>query len=220
MQERRMDFGLIARIIPFFLEAALVTVELSLLSLALGLSVAAVVTAARLSRSRILRAVGATYVSVIRGTPCLIQLFLLYFGGPQVGINLSPFAAGAIGLGLNIGAYMSEAMRGAILAVDRGQDEASRVLGFSHYQTMWIVVLPQAAKLMIRPLGVNAVALVKGTALVSTISMVELTYTAQRFIGSTYKPFEIFAVAALIYMAIIYVLSKFVDVLDRRYAAV
>jgi polar amino acid transport system permease protein len=81
-------------------------------------------------------------------------------------------------------------------------------------------VLPQAAKLMIRPLGVNAVALVKGTALVSTISMVELTYTAQRFIGSTYKPFEIFAVAALIYMAIIYVLSKFVDVLDRRYAAV
>ena len=85
---------------------------------------------------------------------------------------------------------------------------------------MWIVVLPQAAKLMIRPLGVNAVALVKGTALVSTISMVELTYTAQRFIGSTYKPFEIFAVAALIYMAIIYGLSKFVDVLDRRYAAV
>jgi polar amino acid transport system permease protein len=215
-----MDFGLIARIIPFFLEAAVVTVELSLISLVLGLTVAAIVTAARLSGSGILRAIGTTYVSVMRGTPCLIQLFLLYFGGPQIGINLSPFAAGAIGLGLNIGAYMSEAMRGAILAVDRGQAEASRVLGFSHYQTMRIVVLPQAAKLMIRPLGVNAVALVKGTALVSTISMVELTYTAQRFIGSTYKPFEIFAVAALIYMAIIYAMSKFVDVLDRRYAAV
>jgi polar amino acid transport system permease protein len=215
-----MDFGLIARIIPFFLEAAVVTVELSLISLVLGLTVGAIVTAARLSGLGILRAIGTTYVSVMRGTPCLIQLFLLYFGGPQIGINLSPFAAGAIGLGLNIGAYMSEAMRGAILAVDRGQAEASRVLGFSHYQTMRIVVLPQAAKLMIRPLGVNAVALVKGTALVSTISMVELTYTAQRFIGSTYKPFEIFAVAALIYMAIIYAMSKFVDVLDRRYAAV
>lgn len=214
-----MDFGLIARIVPFFLEAALVTVELSLLSLVLGLMVAATITAARLSRSRPLRALGTFYVSVMRGTPCLIQLFILYFGGPQIGINLSPFAAGAIGLGLNIGAYMSEAMRGAILAVDRGQTEASRVLGFGHLQTMRIVVLPQAAKLMIRPLGVNAVALVKGTALVSTISVVELTYTAQRFIGSTYKPFEIFAVAALIYMAIIFALSKFVDALDRRYAA-
>lgn len=214
-----MDFGLIARVVPFFLEAAVVTIELSLLSLALGLLVAALIAGARLSGSRFLRMFGAFYVSVIRGTPCLIQLFLLYFGGPQIGIHLSPFAAGAIGLGLNIGAYMSEAMRGAILAVDRGQAEASRVLGFSHYQTMRIVVLPQAAKLMIRPLGVNAVALVKGTALVSTISMVELTYTAQRLIGSTYKPFEIFAVAALFYMAIILALSKFVDLLDRRYAA-
>lgn len=214
-----MDFGLIARVVPFFLEAAVVTIELSLLSLVLGLVVAALVAGARLSGSATLRILGTSYVSVMRGTPCLIQLFLLYFGGPQIGIHLSPFAAGAIGLGLNIGAYMSEAMRGAILAVDRGQAEASRVLGFSHYQTMWVVVLPQAAKLMIRPLGVNAVALVKGTALVSTISMVELTYTAQRLIGSTYKPFEIFAVAALIYMAIILALSKFVDVLDRRYAA-
>ena len=215
-----MDFGLIARIFPFFLEAALVTVGLSVLSFVLGIAVASLVTAARLSRSGMLRSIGAVYVSVMRGTPCLIQLFILYFGGPQVGINLSPFAAGAIGLGLNIGAYMSESMRGAILAVDRGQTEAARVIGFSHLQTMWFVVLPQAAKLMVRPLGVNTIALVKGTALVSTISVVDLTYTAQRFIGSTYKPFEIFAVAALIYMAIIFIVSKFVDLLDRRYAAV
>lgn len=214
-----MDFGLIARIIPFFLEAALVTVELSALALGLGLMVAALITGARLSRSKPLRALAAVYVSLMRGTPSLIQLFILYFGGPQIGIHLSPFAAGVIGLGLNIAAYMSEAMRGAILAVDRGQTEASRVLGFGHFDTMRIVVLPQAAKLMIRPLGVNAVALVKGTALVSTISVVELTYTAQRFIGSTYKPFEIFAVAALIYMAIILVLSKLIGALDRRYAA-
>ncbi|NIX75947.1 amino acid ABC transporter permease [Microvirga terricola] len=214
-----MDFGLMARIFPFFLEAALVTIELSLLSLALGLTVAAVITMFRLSRLRTLRAIGTLYVSLMRGTPCLIQLFILYFGGPQIGINLSPFAAGAIGLGMNIGAYMAEAMRGAILAVDRGQTEAARVLGFSRFETMRIVVLPQAAKLMIRPLGVNAVALVKGTALVSTISVVDLTYTAQRFIGSTYKPFEIFAVAAILYMAMIYALSKVVDFLDRRYAA-
>jgi polar amino acid transport system permease protein len=212
-----MDFPLMARVFPFFVKAALVTVQISALALVLGLAAAALAAAARMSASSSLRFVGAAYVSVFRGTPALIQLFVLYFGGPQVGIRLEPFAAGVIGLGLNIGAYMAEGMRGAILSVDRGQGEASRTLGFGRWQTMRRVVLPQAARLMIRPLGVNAVALVKGTSLVATISVVELTYTAQRFIGSTYKPFEIFGVAALIYMAVIYCVTLVVDLLDRRY---
>jgi len=213
-----MDFALMQRVFPFFVEAALVTVEISVLALALGLVVAALAAAAKLSRSRLLRAIGTAYVSVFRGTPCLIQLFVLYFGGPQVGINLEPFAAGVIGLGLNIGAYMAESIRGALLSVDRGQAEAARSIGFSRFQTLRKVVLPQAARLMIRPLGVNTVALVKGSALVSTISVVELTYTAQRFIGSTYKPFEIFGVAALLYMVIVYAVARVVDLLDKRYA--
>lgn len=200
------------------MEAALVTIEISALALLLGLAMAALAAAARLSRSGPLRWLGTAYVSVFRGTPCLIQLFLLYFGGPQVGINLDPFAAGVIGLGLNIGAYMTESVRGAILAVDRGQAEASRTIGFSRWQTTRLVVLPQAARLMIRPLGVNTIALIKGSALVSAISVVEMTYTAQRFISSTYKPFEIFAIAAVLYMIIIYVVARVVDHLDRRYA--
>ena len=213
-----MDFALMQRVFPFFMEAALVTIEISALALLLGLAMAALAAAARLSRSGPLRWLGTAYVSVFRGTPCLIQLFLLYFGGPQVGINLDPFAAGVIGLGLNIGAYMTESVRGAILAVDRGQAEASRTIGFSRWQTTRLVVLPQAARLMIRPLGVNTIALIKGSALVSAISVVEMTYTAQRFISSTYKPFEIFAIAAVLYMIIIYVVSRAVDHLDRRYA--
>ena len=213
-----MDFALMQRVFPFFMEAALVTIEISALALLLGLAMAALAAAARLSRSGPLRWLGTAYVSVFRGTPCLIQLFLLYFGGPQVGINLDPFAAGVIGLGLNIGAYMTESVRGAILAVDRGQAEASRTIGFSRWQTTRLVVLPQAARLMIRPLGVNTIALIKGSALVSAISVVEMTYTAQRFISSTYKPFEIFAIAAVLYMIIIYVVARVVDHLDRRYA--
>ena len=213
-----MDFALMQRVFPFFMEAALVTIEISALALLLGLAMAALAAAARLSRSGPLRWLGTAYVSVFRGTPCLIQLFLLYFGGPQVGINLDPFAAGVIGLGLNIGAYMAESVRGAILAVDRGQAEASRTIGFSRWQTTRLVVLPQAARLMIRPLGVNTIALIKGSALVSAISVVEMTYTAQRFISSTYKPFEIFAIAAVLYMIIIYVVARVVDHLDRRYA--
>lgn len=208
------------RVFPFFVEAALVTLELTALALVLGLAAAALAATARMSRSAILRAVGTLYVSLFRGTPCLIQLFVFYFGGPQIGINLDPFAAGVIGLGLNIGAYMAESIRGAVVAVDRGQTEAARTIGFGRFQTLRKVVLPQAARLMIRPLGVNTVALLKGSALVSTISVVELTYTAQRFIGSTYKPFEIFGVAALLYMIMVYAVARIVDVLDKRFAIV
>ncbi len=213
-----MDFALIIRILPVFIDAAWTTVEISLISLLLGLAVASLITAARMSHFVWFRFLGAAYVSVFRGTPALIQIFLLYFGGPQVGIQLEPFAAGSIALGLNIGAYMAESMRGGILAVDRGQMEAARSLGFASGQAFRWIVLPQAAKLMIRPLGVNAVALVKGTALVATISVVDLTYTAQRFIGSTYKPFEIFAVTAVLYMVMVYGLTLLIDALDRRYA--
>ena len=213
-----MNFSLMVEVFPYFLEAALVTVEISALAILIGLSVGALATSAKLSRFWPLRFIGTAYVSVFRGTPCLLQLFVLYFGGPQIGINLEPFAAGAIGLGLNLGAYYAEAMRGAILTVDTGQNEAARSIGFSNGQSMRFVVLPQAARLMIRSLGVNTVMLIKGSALVSAISVVELTYTAQRFIGSTYRPFEIFGIAAAIYMVLIYIVARFVDFLEARYA--
>ncbi|MQW32245.1 amino acid ABC transporter permease [Sinorhizobium meliloti] len=213
-----MDIALVEGILPYFLEAAGVTVAISLLSFILGMILAATLTAMRLSPSRTLRSIGSIYVSIFRGTPCLVQLFLLYFGGPQIGINLSPFTAGWIGLGINIAAYMAESMRGAILAVDKGQSEAARTIGFGRIRTMWLVILPQSARLMIRPLGVNTVALIKGSSLVSAISVVDLAYTAQRYISSTFRPFEIFAVAALLYMLIIVAVSMLVRLADRRFA--
>ncbi len=211
-----MDFDLIRKIYPFFLEAAWVTIELSVLTTLLGLTCGVLGVSARLSRHATLRFIGAAYVSVFRGTPALIQLFLLYFGGPQVGIQLDAFQAGVIGLGINIGAYMTETMRGAIVAVDKGQGEAARTLGMSRSQSMRKVVLPQAMRLMIRPLGVNINALIKGTALVAAISVVELTYTAQRYIGSTYKPFEMFFLSGVLYMAIIYATGWVIGWLDRK----
>lgn len=192
------------------------TIQLSILTALLGLTCGALGAAARMSRRAVLRWIGATYVSVFRGTPALIQIFILYFGGPQIGIQLDSFAAGTIALGVNIGAYMTETIRGAILSVDKGQTEAARTLGMSRWETMRKVILPQAARMMIRPLGVNINALIKGTALVAPISVVELTYTAQRFIGSTYKPFEMFLLSGLLYMVIIYVVGQGVHWLDRR----
>lgn len=211
-----MDFELMVKVYPFFLKAAWVTIQLSLLTTALGLVCGALGAAARLSRLAILRFIGASYVSLFRGTPALIQLFILYFGGPQIGIQLNAFQAGVIGLGVNIGAYMTETIRGALISVDKGQVEAARTLGLSRYQTTRYVVLPQAARLMIRPLGVNINALIKGTALVAAISVVELTYTAQRYIGSTYKPFEMFLLSGALYLIIIYTTGRGISWLDRR----
>ena len=211
-----MDTELMLKVYPFFLQAAGLTIVLSVLTALLGLVCGALGAAARLSRFAVLRFLGAAYVSVFRGTPALIQLFILYFGGPQIGIQLDAFQAGVIGLGVNAGAYMAETIRGAIIAVDRGQIEAARTLGLSRAQAMARVVLPQAARLKVRPLGVNLNMLIKATALVAAISVVELTYTAQRYIGSTYKPFEMFLLAGVLYMAIIYVTGRGVAWLDRR----
>lgn len=213
-----MDYALIGRVFIYFAQAAWVTIELSFLSLCLGLTCGFVAALARLSRNPVYSLPARVYVSVFRGTPCLIQLFLIFFGGPQIGLQLDPFEAGVLGLGINIGAYMAEAIRGAILAVDRGQPEAARSLGLSKAQTMVKVVLPQAACLMVRPLGVNTIALIKGSSLVSAISVVELTYTAHRYIGSTYRPFEIFFLSALFYLLIVSVSSYFIQRLDRRFA--
>jgi polar amino acid transport system permease protein len=211
-----VDYALMQRVFPFFLEAAWITILLSVLTALLGVTCAMLGTAARLSRFPVLRFLGAAYVSVFRGTPALIQLFILYFGGPQIGIQLDAFEAGVIGLGVNVGAYMTETMRGAIISVDKGQGEAARTLGMSKWQAMRNVILPQAMRLMIRPLGVNLNTLIKSTALVAAISVVELTYTAQRYIGSTYKPFEMFLIAGLLYMIIIYVVGLAVTWADRK----
>ena len=213
-----MDFQLIAKVWPFFAEAAVVTVEISVLAILLGLSIGFAAGLGSLSHNKLIRLPVRFYVSFFRGTPALIQLFLLYFGGPQVGIQLDPFEAGVIGLGVNIGAYMSESIRGAIISVDKGQTEAGRCLGLGHAQVMRKIIIPQAARLMVRPLGVNAIALIKGSAIVSTISLVELSYTAHRFISSTYKPFEMFILASVFYLLIVTVFSYGVRKVDQRVA--
>lgn len=212
-----MDFALMWEITPLLLKAAWITVTISLLAFALGLVVATVLVIMRASAFRLIRWPARIYISVIRGTPFFVQLLIFYYGGSAFGINLDAYTAGFLAMGLNGGAYMSEAIRGSILAVDNGQVEASRSLGFSRTQTMISIVLPQAAGLMIRSLGVLGVILIKGSSLVSIISVVELTYQSQRIISSTYKPFEVFAVSAGFYLILIYGVISLVDWLYNRY---
>jgi polar amino acid transport system permease protein len=139
---------------------------------------------------------------VFMGTPLLLQLFLIYFGLVQIGIDLPAFVAGIIGLGLHFAVYNSELIQTAILAVDRGQMEAARTLGLSRGQALRKVVVPQAVRDVIPPIGNNMIALLKDSALVSVIGVSELTLSAQRIIGKTYRPFEFYIVAAAFYYAI------------------
>ncbi len=149
---------------------------------------------------------------VFMGTPLLLQLFLIYFGLVQIGIDLPAFVAGVIGLGLHFAVYNSELIQTAILSVDRGQMEAARTLGLSRGQALRKVIVPQAVRAVIPPIGNNMIALLKDSALVSVIGVSELTLSAQRAIGATYRPFEFYLLAAAFY----YVINLGMEWVQRR----
>lgn len=149
---------------------------------------------------------------VFMGTPLLLQLFLIYFGLVQIGVDLPAFVAGVIGLGLHFAVYNSELIQTAILSVDKGQMEAARTVGLSRGQALRKVVVPQAVRAVIPPIGNNMIALLKDSALVSVIGVSELTLSAQRAIGATYRPFEFYILAAAFY----YVINLCMEWVQRR----
>lgn len=211
-----LDWSIIIHYFPFLLKGALLTLQISVISLALGLVLGLIAALSILSKNWFLHFPGRFYVWIIRSTPLLVQLFLIYFGLPQFGIDLSPFWSGVLGLALNTGAYNAETIRGGIISVPHGQVEAARSLGMSARLTMRRIVLPQAMKLIIPPLGNNFVILIKDTSLVSTITLVELTLTAQRLIGSTYKPFEMYLMAAVLYAVLTTSASVLLTQFEKR----
>lgn len=150
------------------------------------------------------------------GTPLLLQLFLIYFGLVQIGLDLPAFVAGVVGLGLHFAVYNSELIQTSILAVDKGQMEAARTVGLSRGQALRKIVVPQAVRDVIPPIGNNMIALLKDSALVSVIGVSELTLSAQLAIGRTYRPFEFYVVAALCYYVINLGLEAVLRRIERR----
>ncbi len=211
-----MDWNIIFHYFPFLAKAALITLELSVVSLILGTAFGLSAALCKLGSNPVFRGVASFYVWIIRSTPLLVQLFIIYFGLPQIGIDLGPFMSGVLGLGLNVGAYNAETIRGGILSIPIGQTEAARSLGMSKALTMRRIILPQALRNIIPPLGNNFIILIKDTSLVSTITLVELTLTAQRFIGSTYKPFEMYVMAAVLYAVLTSTASLLLGKLEKR----
>lgn len=211
-----LDWNIIVHYFPFLLSGALLTLKISVLSLLLGLVCGLTAALCKLAHNPLLRWPAKFYIWLIRSTPLLVQLFIIYFGLPQVGIDLGPFLAGVLGLAMNVGAYNAETIRGGIISIPKGQTEAARSLGMSSTQAMRRIILPQALRIIIPPLGNNFVILIKDTSLVSTITVVELTLTAQRLIGSTYKPFEMYVMAAVLYAVLTSAASMLLVWVERR----
>jgi len=201
------------------LDGAVVTIELTVMGCALALVAAFIAGLGRISRHWPLRALATAYVEFFRGTSIFVQLFWAYFVLPLFGLPLTPLQAGVLALGLNVGAYGAEVVRGAILALPREQYEACTALNLSRFQRMRYVILPQALVLMLPTFGNNAIELLKGTAVVSLISLSDLTFQAQVVraqTGSTAMPFLTILV---LYFAIALVLSFSIRGLERKLSA-
>ncbi|SFN63913.1 cystine transport system permease protein [Izhakiella capsodis] len=192
---------------PFLLKGAVFTLELSIGGMFFGLMLGLILALMRLSPLLALRLLARFYVSVFRGTPLIAQLFMIYYGLPQFGIELDPVPSAMIGLSLNTAAYASESLRGAITAIDRGQWEAAASIGMSRWQTLYRVILPQAARTALPPLGNSFISLVKDTSLAATIQVPELFRQAQLITSRTLEVFTMYLAASLIYWVMATVLS-------------
>ena len=210
------DFRGSVEYLPDLLFAAVTSVELTVCVMLIGLVFGLIIALMRLSRSRTLRILSTTYVEVIRGTPCLLQLFYIYFVLPAFGIRFDPFMAGVTGLAVNYSAYLSEVYRAGILAVPRGQLEASQALGMSRRLMMRLIILPQAIRVVVPPLGNYFISLFKDTSLVSIVTVKELMFTGQIIAATNFQYFTIFTIIGIIYFALSYPSSLCVSYLERR----
>ena len=201
---------------PFLLKGAYYTVVLSLGGMFFGLLLGFALAVGRLYGPAPLRWLTRLYVSFFRGTPLLVQLFLIYYGLPQLGIQLDPLPAALIGFSLNMAAYTSEILRAAIASIDRGQWEAAASIGMSKTQTLYRAILPQAARTALPPLGNSFISLVKDTALAATIQVPELFRQAQFITARTFEIFTMYLAAALIYWALASILAHFQARLEAR----
>ncbi len=201
---------------PLLMGAIAGTIPLALASFSLGLLLALLVALMRLSRNRLISAVARIYISVIRGTPLLVQLFVIFYGLPSIGITISPWPSAIIAFSLNVGGYAAEVIRAAILSVPKGQWEAGHTIGMSRHQTLVRIILPQAARVSVPPLSNTFISLVKDTSLASLILVTELFRVAQQVAAFSQEFMLLYLEAAVIYWIICLVLASGQSALEKR----
>lgn len=205
--------------LPLLIVGAGITIQITAISVGLGLIIGMFVGIARICNVKVLRALAAVYIDFLRGTPLLVQIFLIYFALPMVvGQRVDPFIAAITACGINSGAYIAEIFRAGIQAIDEGQMEAGRSLGMTWVQTMRYIIVPQAFKNIVPPLGNEFIALLKDSSLVSVIGFEELTRRGQLIIARTYGSLEIWITVALIYLVMTLTISRFVSYMEKRLA--
>lgn len=192
------------------------TIPLSLASFAIGLAIALVVALMRLSRNPVVSFIARAYISVIRGTPLLVQLFVIFYGLPSIGVTLDPWPSAVIAFSMNVGGYAAEVIRAAILSVAKGQWEAGYTIGMSRTTTLRRVILPQAARVSVPPLSNTFISLVKDTSLASLILFTELFRRAQEIASFSQEFLLVYIEAALVYWVFCLVLSAGQTRLERR----
>jgi polar amino acid transport system permease protein len=201
--------------LPSLLQGAVVTLEVSFLSVVLGLFVGVIVTLARQSGFKILRGIVIVYINLMRGTPLFIQILIVYYALPALGLDIPRFESGVIALSLNSGAYISEMIRGGLTAIPRGQLDAARAVGMRK-RIIWLhIILPQVLVLILAPLTVEFTGLLKGSALLSVIGLVELTRRAQEVIGQTLRSPEVWLTTAALYFIMCFVLGAVTRRLEK-----
>ena len=201
---------------PLLMGAITGTIPVALASFALGLLLALLVALMRLSRNPVLSAIARVYISVIRGTPLLVQLFVIFYGLPSIGITISPWPSAIIAFSLNVGGYAAEVIRAAILSVPKGQWEAGHTIGMSRRQSLVRIILPQAARVSVPPLSNTFISLVKDTSLASLILVTELFRQAQQVAAFSQEFMLLYLEAAVIYWIICLVLAGGQSVLEKR----
>ena len=212
------NFDLVVTSFPLLLLGAGVTIKITAMSVALGVLIGLFVGIARICRVKPLRFLAAVYVDFFRGTPLLVQIFLFYFAVPVItGQRIDPYVAAVGSCGINSGAYVAEIVRAGIQSIDDGQMEAGRSLGMTWVQTMRYIIVPQAMKRVIPPLGNEFIALLKDSSLVSVIGFEELTRRGQLIIAKTYGSLEIWFSVAIIYLVMTLSISRLVAYLEKRY---
>jgi polar amino acid transport system permease protein len=214
-----MNWGVMREAVPELFTGLWATVRICALAMIVGSALGVIAGVSLLSRPRFLRWTAVAYVDVIRGTPLLIQLLLIYFALPAIGVRFDEFWAGVTALSINAGGFIAEAVRGAIGSIDPGQSEAAKSIGMTRGETLRIILLPQAAKAFLPPMTNELISLVKGSAILSVISVYELTRAGQTIIATNFVPVEIYLMLAIYYYVLISSISFVSRAIERRMPA-
>lgn len=212
------DWNVIWYAVPYMLQGAVITLQISGLAMVFGTVIGIVFGLLSLSHIGPVRGLIRAYVYFVRGTPALVQVFLIYFALPGAGIYISSFWGGVIALSFNAGGFIAEIVRAGIGSIDRGQTEASMAIGMTHRQGLLYVLLPQSLRRITPPLTNELITLVKNSSLLSAISVTELTRSAQVIIAAKFTPFELYAALAVFYLIMISVLAKVSEYIETRLA--